>query len=143
MENVTRNEKFEEALYRLNLMGVSDEFIIEPFKNGILRLSEYQNSIFNAIIFDVKQYKELDEYVKEFEENKNVLVYHVQLTRFTFGSCYSLFYVSDNKEDWEMDREDLKNGFAFVYVWNKTDPFSSEFGSIGYRSSLGGVVRTA
>ena len=40
-----------------------------------------------------------------------------------------------------MDNEDLEAGYPFAYVVNKTYPEFSEFGVIGIRPVLGGIVR--
>ena len=75
-----------------------------------------------------------------FENTFNSMVYHVQLSHFTFGDCYSFFYVSDYKDEWDSDRYDLSHGFALAYVWNRTDEICSEFGSISFEPKFGGVV---
>lgn len=143
MEKISRTEKFDEAIRRLELINVDDEMVIEPFKEGTLRLSEYANAIFNAILYDVEQYSDLVNFINNFEHKYNALVYHVQLTHFVFGDCYSLFYVSDYEEEWNMDRDDLKEGSTMAYVWNKSDELCSEFGYINFKPSIGGVMRTA
>lgn len=138
------NERLDEVKIRLNLLGLDDEMVVKPFlENGILKYSEYQNEMFNAILFDVDNDKELKKKIEEFEKENNAIVYHVQLTHFVFGDCYSFFYVSDYMEEWEDDRQKLKENCSMVYVWNRTDDFCSEFGWIGFKPSLGGVVRTA
>jgi len=55
---------------------------------------------------------------------------------------YSLLYVSNHTEEWEMDRADIQEGRSFVYVVNKDMPDCSEFGTIGIRPLFGGVLRT-
>jgi len=47
------------------------------------------------------------------------------------------------EEEWERDREDLKENLAFVRVENLQDRCFSEFGTIGVMGSMGGVLRTA
>lgn len=138
------NERLDEVKIRLNLLGVDYEMVVKPFlEKGILKYSEYQNQVFNAILYDVENDKELQKKIEDFEKKNNAIVYHVQLTHFVFGDCYSFFYVSDYMEEWEDDRQKLKENCAMVYVWNRTDDFCSEFGWIGFKPSLGGVVRTA
>lgn len=36
----------------------------------------------------------------------------------------------------------IKNGYPFVYVLVPSDEFCSEFGAIGVKSGLGGLIRT-
>lgn len=80
--------------------------------------------------------------VKDFEEKWGFLVYHVIKSYTTLGLMYSLMYVSDNEEDWELDAEDIQDGQAVCYVINKDMPDCSEFGVIGIKPMTGGVVRT-
>lgn len=82
--------------------------------------------------------------VKKFEEENNALVYMIARAYTKMGKMDSYIYVSDNKEDWADDNEDLRNGIAFSYTVNKDAPDCSEFGSIGFKMGVGaGMVRVA
>jgi hypothetical protein len=81
--------------------------------------------------------------IKEFEAEYNALVYHVIRTFTQFGELYNFLYVSDYDEEWVIENEDITAGYSLAYVWNKTDEWCSEFGSIGVRGKFGGIVRTA
>jgi len=83
------------------------------------------------------------EYIKDFEEKYNCLVYHAEFSSLEFGDCLSLLYVSDYKGEWRMDVAAIKECYPMVYVWNIDDPTCSEFGSISLVSMNGGVKRTA
>ena len=41
MVNVSYDEKKQEAIQRLKMMGVDNRMVIKPFKKGKLMLSEY------------------------------------------------------------------------------------------------------
>ena len=84
---------------------------------------------------------ECDKVRKEFEEEYNRKVYFGILSNTSIGRMLSLFYIGE-EEEWEMDRNDLKNGYPLVYVHNFDGDFG-EFGSIGYEVSGGGLIRTA
>ena len=133
--------KKKEAIQRLKMMGVDNRMVINPFKKGKLMLSEYLDEFFPAVLYDANQYTYLMDKISLFENTFNSMVYHVQLSHFTFGDCYSFFYVSDCKDEWDSDRYDLSHGFALAYVWNRTDEICSEFGSISFEPKFGGVVR--
>ena len=141
MVNVSYDEKKQEAIQRLKMMGVDNRMVIKPFKKGKLMLSEYLDEFFPAVLYDANQYTYLMDRISLFENTFNSMVYHVQLSHFTFGDCYSFFYVSDCKDEWDSDRYDLSHGFALAYVWNRTDEICSEFGSISFEPKFGGVVR--
>lgn len=90
------------------------------------------------------QEPELMEKIKSFERKYNVLVYAVTHEYTEFGECYDFLYIPDYKEEWDDILYPAGNGFyACAYVWNKTDDFCSEFGTIGIRSFGGGIKRFA
>ena len=55
----------------------------------------------------------------------------------------TFLFVSDEREEWSYDRDDLKEGYACAYVENLDEPAFSEFGSVGIKPQFGGLVRTA
>lgn len=71
------------------------------------------------------------------------MVYHILHSYTEFGELLAILYVSQYKEEWKIDREDLKEGITFSYVYNIDCPEYSEFGSIGFAVRFGGLVRTA
>lgn len=79
--------------------------------------------------------------VKGFEEEHNALVYFVIRSYTELGKLDTLLYVSDYEEEWEMDREDIQNGYALAYVYNYDVPYFSELGSIAVQERFGGLVR--
>jgi len=136
-----RTAKKAEAISRMKTLGILENVIKEFEEDDVLELSEYMGPMFPAVLYWTSNYAGLEEAIKEFEEKYDALVYHVQLSHLTFGDCYSFFYVSDHEDEWDFDRADLRAGFPLVYVWNATDPFCSEFGSIGIKPAMGGVER--
>jgi uncharacterized membrane protein YhiD involved in acid resistance len=58
----------------------------------------------------------------------------------TTSSNIDSIYIEHNKLI-NSDNEDIDDGYALAYVWNKTDEWCSEFGSIGVRGKFGGIVR--
>lgn len=84
--------------------------------------------------------------ISDFEEEKNALVYHAAHQAFLFGGIdrmelIDLFYVSQYKDEWEDDKEQLKQGRAFVYALNRTWADGSEFGWIEFYCPAGGLAR--
>ncbi|MEX3623755.1 hypothetical protein [Viridibacillus arvi] len=140
-ENIDENElrilQKEEAMARLNILSVMDD-VKELFKkNNRLYYSERQNKIFKAVLYFVEAQEFIDK-IRSFEKSNKALVYHVQLTHTEFGDSYSLLYVSNNTNEWESDKEDLRNGDAYAMVWNNE---VEDLGYIGVKGSMGGVVR--
>ncbi len=139
-----RQRQKEEALKRLELLGVMNE-VVEAFGKGRIYLSEYQNKQWNAVLYSLdalgyEGYKDILKTIQELETRYNVLVYHMQLMHTTdFGDMYSFLYVSDEEEYWCEEKNDIiKNGQTFAWVIN--DNFT-DCGMIGVRAAMGGVLR--
>ena len=90
------------------------------------------------------QDEELINKVKEIEKEYGCRVYAITHEFTDFGECYSMLLVTKYKQEWS--RSLVKNGnthYAFAYVWNKTDDWCSEFGTVGVKSGFGGITRVA
>ena len=137
----TAAERKQEAIKRLYMLNLHPN-VLRDFKQGTLNRSDrgqFGPLTIGALFWlsDKEQEK-----VKEIEEEYGITVYHLTHERMVFGELYDLLYVSSHKDEWERDRQDLKDGTPCVYVLNMDDPLSSEFGDIGIRSVGGGLIRT-
>lgn len=135
-------EMKKEAIKRLGMLDIIPD-VLSDFKQGVIHVSEHMNfgRMPVGVLFWANE--ERKSFIEQFEKKYNVVVYHAIFTPCVFGDCLSLLYVSNDKSEWQRERNDLKCGIPFVYVWNMTDDFCSEFGCIGIRCSGGGIVRTA
>ena len=130
--------KKAEAIKRMKALDLYSPYIKAFEKDDEIFLSEMTGGV-----YEFSNEDELKVKVKEFEAENNALVYHVIHTFTQFGELYNFLYISDYEEEWEMDNEDIAAGYALAYVWNVTDEWCSEIGSIGVRGKFGGIVRTA
>ena len=135
--NVSMEIKKEEAIKRMKALGVFSQ-TIQQFKKS--NLVSYSEPPMGANYWLDDEQKAI---VKVFEEEHNALVYFVVRSYTEFGKLDSILYVSDHAEEWEMDNEDLKDGYALAYVYNYDVPEFSEFGSIGVQERFGGLIRIA
>ena len=140
--NLKEKQKAE-ALKRMSILKIMKEVRDDFKENNRVYYSERQNALFNAVLYWLDNNEEWEEMVKKFEKKHHYLVYHCQLTHLPFGDCLSLLYVSDDEEQWENDKEDLKNGYAYCFVKNLQCDYDSDWGTIGVKPSMGGIVRTA
>ena len=102
----------KEAIKRMKLLELKDEVIHEFKDNNILYVSNLGG---NLAITDIEQ-KQL---IRELEEDKNILIYHlIHQTTQNRDVIYCLF-IDTNKENWEADKEDLKNQFALTICYTK------------------------
>lgn len=135
--NVSMEIKKEEAIKRMKVLGVFNETIRQFQKEDLVSYSEPPMGA--NYWLDEEQQK----LVKAFEKEYNALVYFVIRSYTQFGKLDSFLYVSDHEEEWEMDNEDLEDGYALAYVHNYDMEDFSEFGSIGVQERFGGLIRTA
>ena len=136
--NITTENKKQKAI---ELMGKLD--IYKPYIKGFRENNKV--CYFEGFGgFWAEQNKELMEKVNEFEKEHNCLVYAITHEYTDFGECYDLLFIPDYEEEWD-DILLKYNGdyYAYAYVWNKTDDWCSEFGTIGIRSFGGGIKRVA
>ena len=114
---MNKEERFDEAIKRMKLLKL-DKQCIEAFTKGKV----WESEGFGAL-YEVNE-----------EEQKII-------NKFECGECYSILYVSSDKEEWQRDKEDIKDGYVFAYVENIDDDFCSEFGSIAIKPQFGGLMR--
>lgn len=142
MQLSLKEKQEKEALTRLTMLHVMPE-VKSALKQGVVYYSERQNEFFNATLYYVSNNENFVNIMKEFEKKTNAKVYHMQLTHTSIGDMLSILYVSAYEEEWEQDKEDLKNGLAYVKVVNLDYEPYSDYGMIGVKGSFGGVARTA
>ena len=115
--------------------------LFKPCIKAFEKYDELQLTEPTGGLYEFGDNAELNAKIKEFEEEYNALVYHVIHTYTQFGELYNFLYVNDCEEEWEMDNADIVDGYVVAYVWNKSDDFLSEIGSIVVREIIGGLVR--
>ena len=131
----TREEQKVEAIARMKQWGIIGDAIRQFEKDDKVMRSE------GGILFWLKDDEQ--KAVKKIEEEYGILVYMVIHNRTEFGELLSMIYVSKHKDEWEYDRDDMEQGYAYAYVKNLDDDLSSEYGMIGVQMRYGGLVRTA
>ena len=134
MEELRTKQKAQ-AVERMKKLGIMEQPVKEFEDEGKLNLSENGGLLYYLNEDEQKM-------VDDFEKENNGLVYHVIKSRTTIGLMYALLYVSKYLEEWKMDMEDLEEGQALAYVVNMDMPDCSEFGTIGIKPSVGGLIRT-
>ena len=131
---MNKEERFKEAIERMKLLKL-DTPCIEAFCAGKVWESEGFGALYEV---NDEEQKIIDKFEAN---NEGCLVYHMIHNKFEFGECYSILYVSSDKEEWEQDKQDIKEGYVFAYVENIDTPYFSEFGTIAIKPSFGGLVR--
>lgn len=131
---MNKEERFNEAIERMKLLKL-DKQCIKAFTKGKV----WESEGFGAL-YEVNE--EEQKIINKFEaHHKDCLVYHMIHNKFEFGECYSILYVSPDTDEWQRDKDDIKEGYVFAYVENIDDDFCSEFGSIAIKPQFGGLMR--
>ena len=78
--------------------------------------------------------------VHQFEQEHNSTVYLAVRMNTVFGTLDALLFVGKYDEEWEIEREDLRDGYALSYTINREYPECSEMGSICFRITKDGCV---
>lgn len=142
IEKELSTKQKEEAIKRMRLLQLMPQVISDYKKNGRVYYSERQNSFFPATLYWLDNHQEYVDIVKEFEKKHKAIVYHAQLTHLEFGDNLALFYVSQYEDEWSQDKDDILNGQLYSRVINLQCEHDSDFGYIGVKPAIGGVVRT-
>jgi len=131
---MTREDMKIEAMKRMRKLGLFSQVIKEFKEDDMLNLSENGGYLY---WLDENQKK----IVEDFEKKSGNVVYHV-IRSFTYiGEMLSLLIVPKDEEDWEMDWEDIHDGYVFSYVVNLDEPMLSGYGTIAVQNRIGGLVR--
>ena len=137
--NTTKDGRKEKALEIMQQLEIYKPYI-KGFENNdeVCYFERYAG-------FWAWQDEDVQNKVTEIEEKYNCTVYAITHELTDFGELYDFLIVTDYKEEWEdLICQYSKNEFsAFSYVWNKSDDYLSEFGTIIVQSFGGGIRRIA
>ena len=127
---------YDECLERMKILNLSYN-CINAFKRGTIWESEGIGALYE--INDKEK-----QIVKEFEEeHKDYKVYHLIHNIYKeIGEVYTILFVSTYEEEWETEKQELKENIAFAYCKNIECDWCSEFGSVGIKRNIGGLIRT-
>ena len=132
---LSKKEMKKEAIKRMKILQLHQN-VLDDFMNEN-KLNKSDSPLGSLYWLDEEEIK----IVKDFEKRHNVLVYHVIHTFSNLGETYELLFVTTEKEEWENEKRDLKNGYAFAQVIVIDYDPNSEMGYIGVESKNGGIAR--
>lgn len=132
LEKASKEEMLQEGIKRMQLLKLHNNVINDLKNDGLLNKSEGRLGILYWL--DEKE----QAMVKEYENQRNILVYHVIKTyTLDIGVGYDLLCIIDEKGYWEEERERLKQG----YVLSHSISQFNESGDILVKNKNGGLVR--
>lgn len=129
-----REKQKQEALKRMKLMGVHNDVLNSFERDGTIMLcasGRYRPLTEN----------ELSE-ARRFEREHDATVFLAVRWFTMFGTLDALLFIGKYEEEWEMEHEDIRDGYVMSFCINRSYPECSEMGSICFRVTKdGGVVR--
>ena len=132
LEKASKEEMLQEGIKRMQLLKLHNNVINDLKNDGLLNKSEGRLGILYWL--DEKE----QAMVKEYENQRNILVYHVIKTyTLDMGVVYDLLFIIDEKGYWEEERERLKQG----YVLSHSISQFNESGDILVKNKNCGLVR--
>lgn len=133
---VSVEEKKKEAVRRMAMLNLSQSVIRDFINYDMISFAEPPYGFFRK-----PSWEELCE-IKEWEEEKNALVYCVVRDYADFGKLNVYLYVSDCVEDWRVERYHDEANSLFSYVVNLDASECSEYGFVGIKKTISsGLVR--
>lgn len=132
---VTKEQQLAEAIERMKALKLHKNTIAD-LKQGTVNVSKQMGALYWANEDEQK-------IIEKFEAEHNALVYHAIYTPTHFGRCFSMLFVSQYEDEWELDRKDIRNYTPIAMVINLDDEWCSDMGSIRVTPIFGGLIRTA
>ena len=135
--NTTKDERKQKAVECMKKLDIYQPYIKNFMQNDhVCYFEQYAG-------YWAWQDKELQNKIKYLEEKYNCTVYAITHEYTEFGELYDFLLITDFKEEWKdsvIEYSTFQHS-AVAYVWNKTDDFCSEFGTILVDSFGGGIRR--
>ena len=83
---------------------------------------------------------EMAEEIRRFEQEHDATVFLAVRMITMFGDLDALLFVGKYDEEWGLEHDDLKAGYAMSYCLNRDYPDCSEMGSIAFRITKDGAI---
>ena len=137
--------QIKQAMERLEILEkeyLLHENVLKEFReDGTIYYSENLGGAFSGILYWLANKDEYVEKVRKIEQERNIFVYHFILNHKMDWDLLKMLYVSEYQDEWEFEKNDLKNGCTDAYVCNLNYDIDSEFGSVQITGVNGGLVR--
>ena len=133
----TTEQKKEKAIELMKQLNIYKPFIDDFKDKNLVCFFE------NCIGFWVYQEPEIEAKMREIENEYNCMVYAITHEFTNIGELYNFLIVPNYPEEWD-ELIYAQNGneyITYAYVWNKSDDWCSEFGTVAVQSFCGGIKR--
>lgn len=131
----------KEALRRMRALRLLNNGFDSPIGDFNLTESAWKSELYGILYYLDKQEKKI---VADFErkfKQYNTKVYHCYRAKREFGDILYMLFVSDDTGDTpEAFDGYLRQGIAYIYAYNISEPSFSEFGTAYIKPQYGGIV---
>lgn len=132
--NIPMEEKKQEAIARMQKLGIYEPIIRDFAERGIVSISEKP---IGAYYYADEQQTAV---IRRAEKN-GILIYTGIRSYTNYGVIDAFLFVGDYKDEWPDETESMKDGYAMAYVYNY-DMECTDIGSIRFkRTDAAGLVR--
>lgn len=106
-----------EAIKRMKILQLKDEIIKEFKDTDTLYISNLGEAL---EIADDEQMQ----FVKDIEQTKNILVYHLIHRTTQYQDTTYYLFVDNNKKQWKAEKKDLAKQYTLALCYNKVKSFN-------------------
>ena len=129
-DEITKKELKQESIERMKLLKLKNEIIEDFTKEDIIYVSNIGGDLQRADEEDIN-------FIKQYEETRNVKIYHV-IKQKTESKEISIFlFVDTNCRCWRDEKRDIKLGYSCAIIYTK----SKEIKEIGHTFEDGKINR--
>lgn len=124
------DELKQECIERMKILKL-DERIIEEFtKENTIYISNIGGKLEKVNTYELK-------YIKQYENSKNVIIFHVIKQKSESKDISIFLYVDSNSRDWKNEKRDIKLGYDCAIVYTK----AKQIREIGIVPTKGKITR--
>ena len=135
MCNISKEEQKTEAIRRMEKIGIYKPTIQQFDKEDKISRSEPP---FGAFYWIEDEDMKI---VRKFEKEYDAVVFLGIRTYTEDGVMDNYLFISNHPEEWEDDRQELDEGEAVAYIYNRDAPYYSEMGWIGFTRTIAAGLR--
>lgn len=106
-----------EAIKRMKILQLKDEIIKEFKDTDTLYISNLGE------VLEIADDEQM-QFVKDIEQTKNILVYHLIHRTTQYQDTTYYLFVDNNKRQWKAEKKDLENQFTLALCYTKVKSFN-------------------
>lgn len=139
--NATKLEMKNEALKRMELLGLKSEALYEFRKNDVVKYSKTENILGQNVTVLKNVNEKMKEYIDLCEEMNGVLVYHAIYTEDKQSEYLTILFVLGEKELWRAERQMIAERSICTFTIDLNRPSGNHIEILWVKKSNGGLIK--